>query len=205
MTIWFYIAIIAFDVLAAIYARRNGRNGIIWFVFGLIATPIIPWVILLIIGKKSKSDAPAKSNKDLALWAVGAAILLVFGFNRLSNTDVNGHPIVAHAQNADASADSAPSQAPAPSAPSQRFSVSKFELYTNEYGGHSVRGMLTNNTDSQFSYVQIELNVYDSDGAQLGSDLVNVNNLEPHAKWKFDTPILQSNVADIKIKNISAF
>ncbi|VWB76628.1 hypothetical protein BLA6993_03622 [Burkholderia lata] len=204
MTIWFYVAILAFDVLAGIYARRNGRNGIVWFVIGLIATPLVSWIALLILGNKSKDAAPSRSNKDLALWAAGAAVLLVFGFDQLGNTNVNGNPIVAHTRDSGAAADNT-APATSKSGLAQRFSVSNFEIYTNEYGGNNVRGMLTNNTDSQFSYVQIELNVYDADGAQLGSDLVNVNNLEPHARWKFDTPLLQEHVVDVKIKNITAF
>ncbi|KVG89141.1 hypothetical protein WJ36_25950 [Burkholderia ubonensis] len=65
--------------------------------------------------------------------------------------------------------------------------------------------MLTNNTDRQYSYVQVELNAYDKSGAQIGSDIVNVNNLESRGHWKFKTPLLQQDVDTVKVKGVTAF
>lgn len=46
-------------------------------------------------------------------------------------------------------------------------------------------GIIQNNTNKQYSYVQIEISLYDADGALLGTALDNVNNLEANGKWKF--------------------
>lgn len=46
-------------------------------------------------------------------------------------------------------------------------------------------GIIQNNTNKTYSYVQIEISLYDADGALLGTALDNVNNLEANGKWKF--------------------
>jgi len=46
-------------------------------------------------------------------------------------------------------------------------------------------GIIQNNTNRTYSYVQIEISLYDADGALLGTALDNVNNLEANGKWKF--------------------
>ena len=49
---------------------------------------------------------------------------------------------------------------------------------TDEYGiRYKIEGTIKNNTDKQYSYVQVTFNLYDKDGAQIGSALANINNL----------------------------
>ncbi|MEG2311006.1 MAG: FxLYD domain-containing protein [Clostridia bacterium] len=58
--------------------------------------------------------------------------------------------------------------------------------YTDEYGmSYYIEGTIKNNTHKQYSYVQITLNLYDVEGAQVGSAVANINNLEPNGLWKF--------------------
>lgn len=57
---------------------------------------------------------------------------------------------------------------------------------TDEYGmSYNIEGSIKNNTDKQYSYVQVTFNLYDSDGAQIGTALANINNLEANGLWKF--------------------
>lgn len=57
---------------------------------------------------------------------------------------------------------------------------------TDEYGfSYTVEGSIKNNTNKQYSYVQVTFNLYDADGAQIGSALANINNLEANGLWKF--------------------
>ena len=57
---------------------------------------------------------------------------------------------------------------------------------SDEYGmSYTITGSIKNNTDKQYSYVQVTFNLYDADGAQIGSALANINNLEPNGLWKF--------------------
>lgn len=57
---------------------------------------------------------------------------------------------------------------------------------SDEYGmSYTIEGSIKNNTDKQYSYVQVTFNLYDSDGAQIGTALANINNLEANGLWKF--------------------
>lgn len=69
-----------------------------------------------------------------------------------------------------------------------------------------VVGTVKNNTDRQYKYVQVEINLYDSSGAQVDSTLANANNLEPKGTWKFKSmPIVNDNVTNYKIKDITGY
>lgn len=57
---------------------------------------------------------------------------------------------------------------------------------SDQYGmSYTIEGSIQNNTDKQYSYVQVTFNLYDSDGAQIGTALANINNLEANGLWKF--------------------
>ena len=57
---------------------------------------------------------------------------------------------------------------------------------TDKYGmSYTIEGTIKNNTNKQYSYVQVTFNLYDSDGAQIGTALANINNLEANGLWKF--------------------
>ena len=46
-------------------------------------------------------------------------------------------------------------------------------------------GYVVNNKDKDLAYCQIEINLYDKEGALLGTAVDNVNNLKAGGKWKF--------------------
>lgn len=57
---------------------------------------------------------------------------------------------------------------------------------TDEYGmSYTIEGAIKNNTNKQYSYVQVTFNLYDNEGAQIGTAFTNINNLEPNGLWKF--------------------
>lgn len=66
-------------------------------------------------------------------------------------------------------------------------------------------GSVKNNSSKQYSYVQVEINLYDNSGAQVGSTLANANNLEPGAIWKFKAVVTEENATKYKIKDITGF
>lgn len=66
-------------------------------------------------------------------------------------------------------------------------------------------GSVKNNTNKQYKYVQVEVNLYDADGAQVGSTLANTNNLEPGGTWKFKTMATTKDFASYKIKNVTGY
>lgn len=49
-----------------------------------------------------------------------------------------------------------------------------------------IGGTIKNNTDKQYTYVQVTFNIYDADGAQLGTAIDNINNLEANGIWKYN-------------------
>jgi ribosomal protein L40E len=86
-----------------------------------------------------------------------------------------------------------------------KVSISDLESKTGKFGLAVITGVATNNTDKQFSYVQVEINLYDRSGMQVGSTMANVNNLEPHGKWRFEAPLIEEKAASFKVKGVTAF
>lgn len=68
-----------------------------------------------------------------------------------------------------------------------------------------VTGSIKNNTDRQYSYVQVTFNLYDEDGAQIGTAMANVNNLEAKGTWKFKALGITEEVASYKLMEITGW
>jgi hypothetical protein len=69
----------------------------------------------------------------------------------------------------------------------------------------SVVGKIKNNTSHRYSYVQIQINLYDDEGNQVGSTMDNLNNLEPGGIWLFDAHVFEERATRFKIEDISGF
>jgi cytoskeletal protein RodZ len=76
---------------------------------------------------------------------------------------------------------------------------------TSDQFSSYIEGTIKNNTKKEYGYVQVEINLYDKDGAQVGSTFANTTNLEPGGTWKFKAIVLEENVASYKIKDITGF
>jgi len=74
-----------------------------------------------------------------------------------------------------------------------------------EYGNVEIVGKVKNNGSKEFSYVQVTFNLYDASGAQIGSAMANVNNLEPQGIWKFSAACLEDNFKTFKFKDITGY
>lgn len=57
---------------------------------------------------------------------------------------------------------------------------------TSNQFAYKITGTLTNNTDKEKSYIQIEYVLYDADGNQVGTALANTNHLKAGGSWKFE-------------------
>src|SRR5690606_31115740 len=91
-------------------------------------------------------------------------------------------------------------------APAQKgLVVEDFSMQTDAYGMGKIVGTVRNNTKKQYSYAQVEFNLYDDSGAQVGSTIANVNNLEPGGTWAFEAPVLEARATQAKLKGISSF
>lgn len=70
-----------------------------------------------------------------------------------------------------------------------------------------IEGYITNPTDKDYSYVQVEFTSYDSEGNTLGTCIDNNSGLEKDGRWKFKAACLESveNIANVKLKEISGY
>lgn len=58
------------------------------------------------------------------------------------------------------------------------------------YGMKSVEGSMKNISGKTLSYAQVTFALYDSDGAQIGTAVANINNLTKDSVWKYSAVAL---------------
>lgn len=86
------------------------------------------------------------------------------------------------------------------------YTVTDEELDTSNPYAISITGTLTNNTDNEVSYIQVEYNLYDADGAQIGTAFANTNNLKAGGAWKFEAVGTASDeVASYELVDVTGF
>ena len=87
------------------------------------------------------------------------------------------------------------------------YTISDETLDTSNPYGVKITGILVNNTDEDKSYLQIEYNLYDADGAQIGTALANINNLKAGGTWKFEAASMEKpeDVANWERVDVSGF
>jgi hypothetical protein len=74
---------------------------------------------------------------------------------------------------------------------------------TAEYGSRYIVGTVRNNSDKEFSSVFLDFNLYDSNGAQVGSAGDSVTNLEAHGTWKFKAIVLEKEAATARLVGVT--
>ena len=78
---------------------------------------------------------------------------------------------------------------------------------TSSQFAYKITGTLTNNTDKEKSYIQIEYVLYDADGNQVGTALANTNHLKAGGCWKFEAlgTVSPDQVASWERSDVSGF
>lgn len=80
----------------------------------------------------------------------------------------------------------------------EKFTHEITKAYKDKYNvSYYIEGTLTNNSDKDYSYVQIEFVCYDKNGNNLGTALDNTNNLLGKQNWKFKAMSLFSDVKSV--------
>ena len=79
----------------------------------------------------------------------------------------------------------------------------------NEWS-YEISGTIQNNTNNDYSYVEVEFYAYDSDGNLLDTCLGNNSGLEANGKWKFTASCFFENsdankVVSYKLKEITGW
>lgn len=68
----------------------------------------------------------------------------------------------------------------------EKFSYEITKEYNDSLNfGHYIEGVVTNNLEKDYAYVQIEFICYDENGNNLGTAIDNTNNLLANQTWKF--------------------
>lgn len=67
-----------------------------------------------------------------------------------------------------------------------------------------ITGTIKNNTNKNYTYVQVEINLYDAQGNLINSTLDNINNLEPNGTWKFKA-MTTNEFTTYKIKDVTGW
>lgn len=92
--------------------------------------------------------------------------------------------------------------------------VEKLELEDGHTGapdeyniGYYIEGYIKNNTDKDYSYVQVTFTAYDSDGNTLGTCVDNNSGLEANGRWKFKAMCLENvdKIASYKLKEVTGY
>lgn len=97
-----------------------------------------------------------------------------------------------------------PAPAPKPEKPGPALEVVEVHQEGDGYVQYAA-GTVKNNSNRKYGYVQVEINLYDGEGNQVGSTLANANNLEPGATWKFRAPVFEDNVKQFKVVDVTGF
>lgn len=80
----------------------------------------------------------------------------------------------------------------------EKFSYTVDKSYADDYGiGYYIEGVVTNKTDKDYSYVQIEFICYDKDGNNLGTAIDNTNNLLGNQTWKYKAMFMGSDGKEV--------
>jgi hypothetical protein len=82
------------------------------------------------------------------------------------------------------------------------LTVIDWQLTPCEHGSQCIVGTVRNNSDKEFSWGKVEFNLYDSNGAQVGSAVAVESNLEAHGTWKFRTLVPEREAATARLKYV---
>lgn len=88
---------------------------------------------------------------------------------------------------------------------SKDLKVEGAQLNAGAHGSRVIAGTVTNRGSKTYGYVQVQFNLYDSNGAQVGSTMTNVNNLEPGKTWTFEAIVTEDKATSFKVMDVSGF
>jgi len=68
-----------------------------------------------------------------------------------------------------------------------------------------VAGTIRNNSGKTYTYAQVQFNLHDESGTQVGSTAATINNLQPGEEWKFEAPVQDKRAKSVKLKGVSGW
>lgn len=70
---------------------------------------------------------------------------------------------------------------------------------------NDIVGILKNNTNKEYDYLQISFTLYDAQGNVVDTAFTNVNNIKPGGTWKFEAMFFEENVASWELDEITGW
>ena len=135
----------------------------------------------VLVGLENGKNMAEKKKKPIGKIVLIVVVVLVAlgAFGSLSGGDKGSDSSTgAGAAKTEQTEEKKPEQEP--------YTISDEALDTSNPYAVKITGTLVNNTDEDKSYLQIEYNLYDADGAQIGTAFANINNLKAGGTWKFE-------------------
>lgn len=132
------------------------------------------------VGKSTMGGIMAKEGKK----PVGKIVLIVIVLLVVVGVAAGGAGS-SNGTSSDSSSSSSEPTAVQQTEKKEEYTITDEAVDTSNQYMFTINGTLTNNSDSDKSYIQVSYNLYDSDGAQVGTALANTNNLKAGGTWKF--------------------
>lgn len=89
---------------------------------------------------------------------------------------------------------------------SEDFTLLSDTLTSDEFGTNYIEGSIQNNTNKDYSYVQVTFTLYDSEGNQIGTAWDNLNNLKANGTWKYKAVLLtDESIAKYELAEITGW
>lgn len=154
----------------------------------------------------SVNASAQKPKKKTALWIVLGILAVIIiaaaigGGKNDSGSTGTGTGTSAQTETSDAATSETPQNSW-----DGKFNVTDLASTTDQFGYMHITGTVTNLKNKEYSYIQVEINLYDDSGAQIDSTLANANNLEANGTWKFEAIAMTTGVASYKLKDITAY
>lgn len=94
---------------------------------------------------------------------------------------------------------------PTPTTAPQYEWVEEWGWAKGDFGSDILTGVIRNNSGHDWSYVQLEFNLYDADDNLVGSTLANTANWRSGESWRFEAPVIYSSATRARLVDITGY
>ena len=85
-----------------------------------------------------------------------------------------------------------------------KLEVFDLDSKSDDFASYIV-GKVKNHSNQNYSYVQVEFNLYDNNGNQVGSTIDNIMNLRAGGTWSFEAMIFEDSVTRYELVDVTAW
>ena len=82
------------------------------------------------------------------------------------------------------------------------FEISNIEQCREEGGFRAICAIIRNNSDKDYKFVQVQINLLDDSDNLVGNSTATINNLDRKQNWKFRAVVLDECATVFQIKDI---